>query len=273
MRRKRSNQVPITLFSFQDIITSVTAILLLLTLLLAFELVQKAAMARATQPKQVAERVTESLQEIEAQLLELQSKLATQGKVASELAKSEKPEIQQQQDSANVEIAGLNSEIKRLEALKQDIAQEHARRKVELQLRDKDRKSLAGIREEQRRVQKDTDDLQKSNRRFFRVTPVSGKTPWLAEIAASRVLVAQLGSESTSRQFDGSALTGAGSAFVKWAGSLSPGSNYFVLAIRPSGVSEYRDVLQGLRERGFDVGFELLGEKDELLEKQPVKKS
>ena len=95
MRRKRSNQVPITLFSFQDIITSVTAILLLLTLLLAFELVQKAAMARATQPKQVAERVTESLQEIEAQLLELQSKLATQGKVASELAKSEKPEIQQ----------------------------------------------------------------------------------------------------------------------------------------------------------------------------------
>lgn len=273
MRRKRSNQVPITLFSFQDIITSVTAILLLLTLLLAFELVQKAAVARATQPQQVAEQVTESLQDIESQLRELQTKLASQGKLASDLAKSEKPEIQQQLDSVNTEISRLTSEIKRLDALKREVAKESARRKTDLRTRDKDRKKLADIRNEQQQVQKETEELRNSNRRFFRVTPVSGKAPWLVEIAGSRVLVAQMGSESTSRQFDATLLSSAGSEFVNWAKSLSPESDYFVLAIRPSGVKEFREVLERLRERGFAVGFELLGEKDELLERQPVKKS
>jgi hypothetical protein len=273
MRRKRPSRVPISLFSFQDIITSVTAILLLLTLLLAFELIQRTAIARSTQPQQVAEKVTESLEDLEAELRQLESQLANQGDAAMELAKYNRQQIQQQVDSVDAEIARLQSEIRQLNALKQKFAEEESVRRLEQRAREKDRKRLADIREQQRRTQQEIEELQNSNRRFFRVPPVSGKVPWLVEIARSHIRVGQVGTQQTTQQFKASMLTSACSSFLQWTKTVSPHSTYFVLAIRPSGARAYSDVLTGLRAQGFDVGFEIIGENDALLDELPARDS
>ena len=64
-RRGRSKDVAISLFSFQDIITSVTAIMILLVLILALELATRVATkGMAAEDRRVAQQLKRSVAEM-----------------------------------------------------------------------------------------------------------------------------------------------------------------------------------------------------------------
>ena len=66
MSRRRNNQPTISLFSFQDIITSVTAILILVVLILTLELISRKYDAAASDPETQKRVTSEAVAELEA---------------------------------------------------------------------------------------------------------------------------------------------------------------------------------------------------------------
>ena len=63
MVRRRKKQVTFSLFAFQDIITSVTGIMILATLMLAVEFIQRIDGAPPRQTEKIAARLRQSLEE------------------------------------------------------------------------------------------------------------------------------------------------------------------------------------------------------------------
>lgn len=269
MRRNRSRRTRISFFSFQDIITSVTGVLLLLTLLLAFDLVCRSTLLRAMQPQTLAKDLSESLRGLEEELQQLDMLLADRGALAAELAKTDESEILRQMASLDLEIKHLESEIRQLVRLRDELSEKRSELRIEQRGRSRDRDRLADIREEQRRVEKETDELRATNRRFFRVPPVGGKTPWLVEISGSGIRVAKVGAAQPSQRFERQFLSSAESAFLRWTDAMNADTDYFVLAVRSSGIRVFDAVLRGLRSKSFDVGLEILGEDGVLFDESP----
>jgi hypothetical protein len=61
MGRRKGNSVPFSLFAFQDIITSVTGIILLITMMMALELVQNMQRAASAPQEQKSSAVEQTL--------------------------------------------------------------------------------------------------------------------------------------------------------------------------------------------------------------------
>ena len=77
MTRKSHNNSPISLFAFQDIITSVTGVFLLMTLLMAVELASRETMQQSAVSAEEIERLTVSVEELEAEVSQLRGNLAS----------------------------------------------------------------------------------------------------------------------------------------------------------------------------------------------------
>ena len=77
--RRRDQTAPMSLFSFQDIITSVTGIIITVTLVLALELVQSLAERQSTETPAVARQVRTALEEARQQVEALRSQVRNEG--------------------------------------------------------------------------------------------------------------------------------------------------------------------------------------------------
>src|SRR5688572_14968092 len=84
-RMRRSTAQPITLFSFQDIITSVTGVMVLLTLLMALELIQRVVAAPTHQTIVQTRQSGQSLAEMRAEITTLRQQLESSNLIAENL--------------------------------------------------------------------------------------------------------------------------------------------------------------------------------------------
>ena len=120
-RRGRSKDVAISLFSFQDIITSVTAIMILLVLILALELVTRVATkGMAAEDRRVAQQLKRSVAEMEKRLDRLRKEASAAQAAASDAAGFSAKETAEKQAKAARAAKELQDEIRRLEVQLRD---------------------------------------------------------------------------------------------------------------------------------------------------------
>ena len=80
MTRRRKTQTPFSLFAFQDIITSITGIMILITLLIALELVHSRENSPQHQTPQLNTTIQKQLQETNAAITQLNEQLRQQSR-------------------------------------------------------------------------------------------------------------------------------------------------------------------------------------------------
>lgn len=251
-RRRRKSAPPISLFSFQDIITSVTGIMILITLMLGLELVQRTV---NSPPRKTAE-VTESLQ-------------AATDAAASEI-EDIKDELRKRQpgviEAAGLDPASLRRELQDVQELNQQLQQElsasekqqaeaERRRKQaqsEKDRRAEDSRTLAELREQVAEAEARLQELKQSNRVIFNPASGSAKRPWLVEVSDRGLLVGEAGKAQKPQSFAGLA------PFREWAARRNADAEYFVLLVKPAGVDTFYAVSQALQQLKFDVGYDLL---------------
>lgn len=257
MSRKRSTQVAFSLFSFQDIITSVTGIMILITLILALELVSRVQSAPAYQTEQQQDVTRETIEDLRRQLAELE---------------------QSADNSSEVDIRGLPSldpgELhRRTEALQQSAASledqiEEARKRAaeKAQEADSARREAAAdadaAQEEIRRIEQAIADAKaklaeiKGRGRIYFKPGHPEVTTWLVEAKEASLLVAQLGVSAVPRTFT------LIQEFDLWARDLDPAQNDFLLIVKPGGENRADKCKQLLRDpvngRGFHVGLQVM---------------
>jgi len=278
MSRRRRSAAAFSLFSFQDIITSVTAILILLVLILSLELVTRRQEAAAADPK----TTRASLQAALAALQSLAGTLAAVvppdetrplvRRTRSELARDTRiVEDQAQQALADAEAArAVEGRARALAAAAisrlKDAKQTHTdvdRMKEQAARVDEEATKLALQNEEEaaRLAQKReqiVDQPSSGAELVFNAPGNSASQAWIIEVSRDGFTVVKLG--TNQRQALGFGV-GPGSAAAGWLAHLNAGRDHALILVRPSGAESIDALRHSLGEAGISFGIDFIGEE------------
>jgi len=246
MRSRHKNSSPFSLFAFQDIITSVTGIMILITMTLALDLVQKVASSpRAATPAiagQVEVAVKESEQEI-SRLERILSEGAGSIHVDAHTARKQLEDLGRAREELDQQNASLAAEVDAASARRQA---------VEEQAQSFSPEALQQLQAEVVASRDQIRRLKQSNRVVFNRPAGAAKTPWLVQLDTNSILVAESGKAATPIKFS------TPEEFLGWAEGQNANSMYFVVLIKPSGVEPFGPIREKLQADGFDLGYDLL---------------
>ncbi len=248
MSRKRRS--PFSLFAFQDIITSVMGIMILVTLLLALELVERTQSAPAAQTQQSLDRLQTYYRQLRRQVEQLQEQIEQQAERHREIHDRRYLVIQIQNVKERLrmlqrETTALMRRLRQAENAYRRLQQQAAQKREEQRRRQE---ALAQqIQALQRRMQ------QMQNQVFFKPAEDFHKTAWVVEVRGPDVRVFLLGDRASPVRFADA------TAFLQWVSRLrDPAEDYFLLVFKPGGAGDYDELMTSLRGSGYEIGLELL---------------
>ena len=278
MAQARRTNATISLFSFQDIITGVTAIVLLLTLLLLLELISR----KATASLKASSTTT-------AELIELTEIMAANPPPTSDVfngvpsAAAVRQLIDRYTRAARRERESLTDRLQEVRersketlATLQQVQTAHAAEAARVD-------DVAALQREADRFRRQLEDRQQKitdlKRQLaaaearaempagpptlqFRAADRAEQGSWLVVLAAAKVVAMPVGG-GERETWSGSL---ASEQFAAWlAGSRSsPQPRHCVVLIRPSGISLYEPVRAAIEAAGISIGTEAIGEKQQV---------
>ncbi|MEX2171732.1 MAG: hypothetical protein WD851_20605 [Pirellulales bacterium] len=255
MKRKRAAGAPLSLFSFQDIITSVTGVLLLLMLLLAVELTQRRPISPADSSNRIAAEIEAAIEEVQVEIERMTALLASLGADAETA-------VGYTTFSAKEEMKATEGQIEALEVKLQKLTRQRELSEQQLQALESDRKSRAGdadrleiTEHEIAETKQELEDLKTGNRVLYNTDTTGGQQVFLTELFPDDILVAVAGEKDRPQRFSGS---GAVSQFRAWANEQSSATSRFMLIVHPGSTEMFSDLRDHLESRGFTIGFDLL---------------
>ena len=262
MRRRGARSAPFSLFAFQDVMASVIGMLFLIVLIMALGIVDHKAGGASRRIEDVGPEeidvVTRRTAEQRRTVRELESEIASvSNQVELILTREDK------------DVLG---EIRRLHARVRELYEAIESESVELSRLTRQEQSgrqvaseKAGSIEEMRRELAELKDRLKHakaapNLAYIMDAPVEGKEPWLLEVSEKALRVASKDGLSTVLEFSATSAEGRQKQFVQWARGQSSRTHYFVILIKPSGITQAKELEQELRRMGFQIGSDLLPE-------------
>jgi len=259
MLRRKQQTLPFSLFSFQDIITSVTGIILLMTLLLTLELVQRHSTATAQADDAPTRDLQQEIANAEKVREELEAQLRQREKELLEAASMSPQQLADLQNNLERELRQLEAEIQRLGQQNASMDVKKNNWKARKFVRADEQEKLDELRSKKEQMQKELELLKDSNRMIYNPSKGSAKAAWLVDISDSTIFVARAGEQSRPLRFEQRNDSSEVKRFLDWATSRSSASEFFVLLVHPSGVVAFYEIREKLRSSGFDFGFDLIG--------------
>lgn len=236
MRKHRGAEAPISLFSFQDIVTSICGIMILIVLLFLLQLREIEQRVESSVPEvSIAEDLTEELTEVRDELRQLREA------AAREVHVSRATRIQSAVAATEEQIFSLQKRLSKEEKQNHDLSMKiEAKEAVlaDLQQQIKNPKVI-------RKIQFIPEDS-------------SYKTPVVAECSANRIRCGIIGSGKPTRDFNPGDLE----AFVTFLKLFDRKNTYFVFMLKPSGATSGSTFVSCAKLLLFDVGYDALEEAD-----------
>lgn len=261
-RRDRHADPPMSFFSFQDIITSVTGILILVTLLLALELltrveVQQTPIPSAAEITALQEDINEARQH-HARLREDGRRLQT---ILTELSGTSPiapaVELSNAERTLAVKQRALdetNAALERASAAKaRALAEVNRLHQLAVEASEKAEAASAAV-----------SAAERMDHRFLLPGKGTKKQPLLVECAAKQIRVGSVGPDGQLHRLESWNGWEATSAFINWAGDRNTSAEFFVVMVRPDAVSDSEEIIKELREKGFDVGWDAVPAKERI---------
>ena len=269
MSRRGRSGPSISLFAFQDIITSVTAIVIVVVLFLALDLVQRKEAAHADTTAGVVEDLTARIEELKSELAQLQDQTARTDSTVRDSAKFSPAELQADVKNAEQAILDLQSRQKQLAERnklwqsreKAALAQKFDLRPQQLQLEQTDKAN--------RDLEQQIEAGRNDKRPIYGLPRGVTNGGWVAVIEKDVVTVAPLGRQARPQRFQQAALslfadTSAGE-FVKWVKQENHQNAYFLRLIRPGGATQFDEVDSQFAKSEISFGFDLIDAHQEIL--------
>jgi hypothetical protein len=179
---------------------------------------------------------------------ELEVKLAQGASEIGEVAGFTSTTVQADLSDLQQIDAQLANQLEALAAKIEDSSEQ--RKQINDQLQNLDPDELQGLGDRIAQREKDLDALR--NRIIFNPSDGDGKTPWLVEVSAEDIVVAQTGVSAPPTKLPSVA------AFRTWAGQRDKTRDYFVLLVKPDGIDGFHSLNEAIRRMGFDIGYDLL---------------
>ena len=276
-RLRSGNGTRISFFAFQDIITSVTGILILVTLILALYVNESTPVtAQQSALKQRLSASFRELQTVSAQVEERQKNFAALA-AAPDPARL-KEDLRQLRDQ-------LTSQSNRMSALEKSQAEKQAAALVKAE-----QLGLSDLRERAGTVQKQWESQQKTNallvqavtqrerqqqeikekiekaeseHRLWLLPEISptGKKPLLVVVSAVKVACDRFNDPSSHREFSGARVV---ADFTEGLRQWNVNGDYLVFYVRPSGIDLFRRCSAAAKGAGFQIGYDAVEESTQV---------
>jgi hypothetical protein len=264
MARRRSSQLLFSLFMFQDIITCVTGIMILITLILGLEFISRVSASPAAQTVQQSSDTRISIDELNRELLAAEAQLRTTRVSAEDLPSLDPDQLKRRADDLAAESDGLEAEITtKSDALHK---KEISLAKVKTDAAKDEEKAIDDEESLEREIadaESKLKDIEGGKQIFFK-SGVHGKATWLIEITDTGYRIALIGVVEPPKSMLMAEL-------IKWVGTLDKNSNAFLLVLKPKGKSAFercRSLLADTADGGFgfDVGVHVVAEDQTVLD-------
>jgi len=266
MSRRGRGSAAFSLFAFQDIITSVTGIMILVTLILSLELIERkegspvvqteATKEQMRQAAVEAEQIKQTISDNQKAVKVILSKLSKRQGGIDKYAGEDAKQLERQLASFEEMSRALRSELSRVKRQQRKADQRKQRADSTQEKLAATPDKLKDIQEQLRKKKAQLAKLKNSNRRIVSRAAGESRTPWLVEIKGAGLLVAEVGKNLKPRSFSDVA------SFLAWVARRDRNSEYFVLFVSPAGIAQFMKARDALRKMRFGVSFSLIT-KDE----------
>jgi hypothetical protein len=259
---RRSNQgAPISFFSFQDIITTVTGILILVTLLLSLDL-STSAVSESSPTDNPTPIDDDRLRAAHSELLATKARAQILSEVVDAAGSSpqgvvaaEQTELVQSAWILEQQVVAAAQSRRQAANARQDAVVTHQQSTA---LKEKLEAQLSQTHAELAELAK------RGNVRLL--AGVQTKAAVVIECRADGIRVGRISDSGELKLTQQIARSDLGAGLRRVSDSLRPSAEYFVVYIQPDAIKCGGDVLDQLRGTGFDVGWDLLGSARRLFE-------
>ncbi len=255
MGKRKFTGSPLSLFSFQDIITSVTGIFVLITLLIAVELSQRVV----NQKSQPTPHPSESFdEEIDAELQQIAKLEQLQGDVSEELpefATYTNQSAEQARKELQAEIARLQVAVSQSAAEAESAQDSAAAASAQSEARSSERKELEQVESLLAALEQELTELENSQRVFYNVPDSQGRRVLLVELFAEEILLAPAGVERPPLRASGLGRVDKIMAAIR---QNSTDSVRVVMIVHPGAVDAFNELYEKVKSDGYSRGFDVL---------------
>lgn len=258
MSRKKS-AAPFSLFAFQDAITSVCGVVVLITLLLALSLAKRVMSEAETTEvaKSKVDEVRSKVEELRSNLEELDARVDESLDPETLGVGLSVSEVKARLANARRRLDDAREESERLEELLESL-KEKEKTFPELEARVEEiRRKIEETLNRARETAEEVFDSQRSA--VYAFSDSVREKPWYVEVAGSKIVAHGSTNDTEAKTFD------SPFAFTKWATTRPAGSEYFVLIVRPSGAKNFDFIVFELEEASYRYGIDLIGEDKPLM--------
>ncbi|MEZ6122591.1 MAG: hypothetical protein R3C49_05370 [Planctomycetaceae bacterium] len=262
-RRRRGNHSRFSLFVFQDIITCVMGIMLLITLMLCLQ-ISSAALAPVSKAdetiRQMQRQAASLTQEIETlqQTVDEQITLLTAGAIDDpDLLRNRALTLENDNSLAKADLTAL---------WQQQVSARQTRSELE---RATDERSLqpselAQLQQENARIVEELRQLKSGDRVVYNAHTSSASTCWLVEMTGSGTFLAgELGKKQPPLEFK------SRQALISWIQQRHRSGAVFMLIVKPDAANAFEQVSEDLRKQNITFGFDLLPQNQTALGAAP----
>ena len=262
-RRQRST--PFSLFSFQDIITSVTGILIMIMLILCLTLF-KSESEETTEETVDLEEVQKQVDEKQLELQKMQAELKSVEKISTLAATLSPEEVREKLKTNDRKSKKIEEDISKLSASADQTKQDLNSSETAFAETETIRKKLEQLENTAKKATSELEKLKKSNRIAFSFTDADNVDAWVLDLNGQKTATALANKKMKPKKFDSKYESIRIEEIVKWAKTLNPRDTYIVFMVRSANVRAYKAIRAELEPKGFKFGVNLLGKDVQVLD-------
>ena len=260
MGRRKASLNSVSFFAFQDIITSVVGIFVLITLIMALELAQTVENASNKSNEGVSSELLASLASLQDRVKQMQAEFDAQSSAklaASDFnrfnreellndAKARVEQIQQQTTQTQHDLAEVQQSLV-------DARKIGARLLAQGQAAEAESEELKRVQDQRKRIERYSAVLEIDKPLIFRDRTAEGRWVVLVKLENEEILVADSATAKTLTFTD----SARQAQFATWVATTALASRQFFVIVKPSGVEDFDTVQNRLDSAGALWGFDL----------------
>lgn len=264
--KRRNNGPSVSFFAFQDIITAVVGIFILITLLLVLELAQRVEAAASTPTADISavEEMIETLQgEVERMKEEIQDRIESQNNTAGINEFNRQEETEKLEDKTKVLTQQIASAVELATDLATKIAaakQEENKLLMQSEGLSSQRSLLEELDKRLAQVQSEINRLESDDTPVFRDQTEQGRFITLITLASGKIEVRDALTKF-KEDYTGPRRT---NDLFAWLDANDLSIRQIYLVIKPGGTEDFHSVQEHLDKGGAVYGYNVAGASDSI---------
>ena len=264
--KRRAVGPSVSFFAFQDIITAVVGIFILITLILVLELTQRVE-AATSKPAADVEQIQATIESLESEVdrleEQLKEQLDAQASIADLNAFSREEKVAELKAAINAleqQIDSTESETKELQEQQENESQREEELKAKSKELESEREEIEKLKKQIAELAAKQNELASDDGLVYRDKTAEGRFVCLIVADEEGIVVRDAQSKSVL-EFKGAERV---IQLQDWLQQQNNAKRHFLLMVRPGGAADFEDLHGTLQRRGAVFGFDVVAPDNEV---------